>query len=174
MTSLIGLRDWCVIYRPDTNFDDVIKNWNGSHQSSYFVKETYFGKFQGLKRNLRSCFKNAQKLVCKVWTRFEISNNLRMSRSYRGMWSQFENVPNKILSTWTKFHLNSSSECIYIYIYIIDIWRSNFGFIATFTPKFSTVSQDLPLKIRIFRFKSIKNKDVCNFSSFRSWIKDKW
>lgn len=44
MTSLTMLPGWCVLYRPEAIFFGFSKCF---HQSNSFVKETYFGKFQG-------------------------------------------------------------------------------------------------------------------------------
>ena len=54
VTSFTRSHDSCVIYRSETKFDDMIKNWKWLYESTSFIKETYFGKFQGL-------------VICSTW-----------------------------------------------------------------------------------------------------------
>ena len=67
-------RDWYVIYRPKTNSWLRHQNWKPSHQSTSSIKETYFGKFQGLIMFLTEklrLFLKYQKINLKNLNRFQ-------------------------------------------------------------------------------------------------------
>ena len=100
-TSLTGSGDWCAVYWPETEFWWLHQNWKWHYQSTSFVKNSYFGKFQALIMSLTwetKCF--IRKKNC-----FEM-RDLCMCR---GVSFWLENIPKGILFTDPKFHLNSSS-----------------------------------------------------------------
>ena len=82
------------------NLSSKIEIWR--HQSTSFVKETYFQTLQGFIVSLtwetEKLIKMSKKLACKIWSQFKMSY-FSMGKSYRGVWFWLENVLDETLST---------------------------------------------------------------------------